>query len=222
MTKHLLALLAAIGLVSSQAPATVPSSLAGSAKRSPLELVGALAAASVPAGLEIRHSDDVLPSPWPPAFRDSKRRVPIADVLAAFNAARQDYRGVAAKGGVVVLRPADGRLPFLDQGSTIPAGTTVTGVMAAARRVFSQLDPALTGAVAGSGSMKGAGIRIALDGSDGRTVLDTLNQIAVQAPGHAWVITTVRERDATKIAELGFIHGDGTRDRLPMQVSVRR
>ena len=50
-----------------------------------------------------------------------------------------------------------------------------------------------------------------LDGSGGKTVLDTLNQIAVQAPGHVWVVTTREERDGVKLTGFGYIHGDGSR-----------
>jgi len=41
---------------------SVPASLLGPATASPIEFAAALAKASVPAGLEIRESDDVFPA----------------------------------------------------------------------------------------------------------------------------------------------------------------
>ena len=72
-------------------------------------------------------------------------------VLAAFNGQREDYRAVAAKAGPVVIRPAAGRLAFLDAASDISSTVTVIGIMAAARRVFTPLDATLAGPVQAPG-----------------------------------------------------------------------
>jgi hypothetical protein len=66
----------------------------------------------------------------------------------------------------------------LDEPSAITAPTKITGVMTAAQRVFSQVNPALAGPALGSmyGHMHGEDLTVILDGS-GRTVIDTLNQI---------------------------------------------
>jgi len=195
---------------------TVPASLLGPATASPIEFAAALAKASIPAGLEIHESDDVFAAVWPPDFQlDVRRKVPVTQMLKAFNDARQDYRASVTPAGVVVIRPVERRHPFLDTASDISAPLTVTGVMRAARRIFTALEKRLAGPHAGSGSLRGEDIPIVLNGS-GRTVIDTLNQIVAHAPGRAWVVTTRSDGDYQRVIQFGFLEGDGRRDRQRM------
>jgi hypothetical protein len=176
----------------------------------------ALAYASIPAGLEIRESDDVVPS-RPPAFTiDRKQTGSLDGLVATFNAAHHDYHAVVMR-GVTVVRPIKGTLPFLDQPSSLSQVVTVTGAMAAARRVFAAVNPGLTGPILNSMGHKGDDIPVVLDGSGGRTVLDTLNQIVTQAPGRSWMVTTREEQDGVRVIDLGFIEADGSRRHMPMQ-----
>jgi hypothetical protein len=175
-----------------QVGVTVPSSLLVAAQRSPVEFAMALANASVPAGLEIRESDDVPPDARPTSKVDREREVPVSEVVKAFEARRRDYRVVVMQ-GVLVIRPIDGTLSFLDEASTIDPPVSVVGVMASVRRVLSPLDPRLSGVVLNSYGRKGEDVPVMLDGSGGRQVIDTLNQIVKQAPPRTWVVTTRRK-----------------------------
>ena len=87
----------------------------------------------------------------------------------------------------------------------------VTGLMAAARRVFAALDPGLKGPVLNSKGHKGDDISVALDGRGGRTVMDTLNQIVTQAPGRVWVVTTREEPDGQRVISFGLIEAGRSR-----------
>jgi hypothetical protein len=204
---------------------TVPAPLLVAAQGSPLEFAMALAIASVPAGIEIRQPDDVLPAnlPIPDELRPpgqgaaSAHRVPLTEVVRTFNR-RSDYRAVET-GGVLVIRPVREMTPILDEASAITAPTKITGVMAAARRVFSQVNPAFAGPALGSmyGHMHGEDLTVVLDGS-GRTVIETLNQIVRQAPPRIWVVTTQKQGDAVRIVQFGFIAADGSRRRMGMGV----
>jgi hypothetical protein len=210
--KHLMAMcVAASTVMAGQTGLTVPTSLLAAAKQSPAEFVMALANTSIPAGLEIRESDDVKPSRRPAYDIDSKETVALAELVESFNAQHRDYRAVVTRGGVTVVRPVKGTLPFLDQPSSLSHAVTVTGVTAALRRVFSPLTPGRTGPILNSLGRKGEDIPVVVDGSGGRTVIDTLNQIVVQAPGRAWMVTTQQEQDAVRVISFGFIEADGSR-----------
>lgn len=202
-----------------QTGVTVPSSLLVAASRSPVEFIKALAYASIPSGLEIRESDDVMPSPSPGAFDiDREQRVSLDGLIATFNAAHPDYYAVVMRGGVTVVRPIKGTLPFLDQPSSLSNVVTVTGALAAARLVFTAVDPRLAGPILNSLGHKGEDIPVVLDGSGGRTVVDTLNQIVTQAPGRSWVVTTREERDGgVRVTGFGFVDADGRRLTQPMR-----
>ena len=211
------AVLAGSGFLAAQARVTVPSAVLAAAEASPVEFVMALADAAVPAGLEIRESEDVLPAGWPslkgrkPAWFNADRthRIAAAEVVAAFNGSRRDYRAVLM-GQVLVIRPIDGALPFLDQPSAISGPTHVTGAMAAARRVFADLVPGLSGPVLNSLGHKGDDVPVVLDGGS-RKVLDTLNQIVLQAPPRTWVLTTRQQAEDVRVISFGFIEADGSR-----------
>lgn len=204
-----------------QASTTVPSALMSSGARSPTEFAISLAVASVPSGLEVRESDDGPPSPRAALVPGFGEKVPVSQALSVFNAQRQDYRARITD-GAIVIRPLHGTAAYLDKSSDIPAATKVVGVMAAARRIFVALAPELGGPIAVSGSRKGEDLPLVLDGSGGRTVIDTLNQIVAQAPGRAWVVTTRQDPDGgVRVTAFGFIEGDGSRRNQPMPARSR-
>jgi hypothetical protein len=214
MLKHILHIAvlgaAASSVMAGQTGPTVPASLLVAASQSLVDFAYALANASILAGLEIKESDDG--PPLGPAFNiDPKQRVPLNDLVATFNAHRQEYRAVVMRGDVMVIRPVKGMVPFLDGPSPISQEVTVTGLMAAARRVFAALDPGLKGPVLNSMGHKGDDISVALDGGGGRTVMDTLNQIVTQAPGRVWVVTTREEPDGQRVISFGLIEAGRSR-----------
>jgi len=205
------------GAMLAQPGMTVPSAVLSAADGSPVEFAMALANSAVPAGLEVREADDRMPPNWPtingrpPAWFDADRtkRVSATDVVEAFNRERRDYQAVLM-GPVVVIRPVGERLAVIDQASPILGPTPVTGVMTAARRVFSDFVPGLTGPTLNSYGRKGEDLNITLDGSR-RTVVDTLNQIVLQAGPRAWVVTTRQEGQDIRLASFGFIDTEGNR-----------
>jgi len=89
--------------------------------------------------------------------------------------------------------------------------------MAAVRRVFLPLDPRLSGPALNSLGRPSDTIPLTLDGSGGRKVIDTLNQIVTQAPGRAWVVTTGKRGSAVRVTGFGFIEGDGSRRTQPLE-----
>jgi hypothetical protein len=185
----------------------------------PLEIAFLLADASVPCGIELREADDVYPElPSKPAL-DRSRRVPIEDFVRAFNSARRDYRA-SLTDATIVIRPTTGILPFLDSPSAIAEPVTVTGTMDALRRVFSPLDSRLLGPTIGTGIgsevAKNLTRPFVLDGSGGRRVIDTLNQIARQVPG-AWQTTTRDVNGTPKMVAFGFIYTDRSRSMNSME-----
>jgi len=177
----------------------------------------ALAYASIPSGLEIRESDDVRPSHAPAFDLKGEQRVSLDGVVATFNAEHRDYHAVVMPSGVTVVRPINGTLPFLDEPSSLSKAITVTGAMAAARWVFAAVNPGLTGPILNSMGHKGDDIPVVLDGSGGRTVVDTLNQIVTQAPGRSWTVTTREEQDGVRVIDFGFMEADGSRRHMPMR-----
>jgi hypothetical protein len=214
MLKHILHIAvlgaAASSVMAGQTGPTVPASLLVAASHSLVDFAYALANASIPAGLEIKESDDGPPL-GPAVNIDPKQRIPLNDLVATFNAHRHEYRAVVMSGDVIVIRPVKGMVPFLDGPSPISQEVTVTGLMAAARRVFAALDPGLNGPVLNSMGHKGDDISVALDGGGGRTVMDTLNQIVTQAPGRVWVVTTREEPDGQRVISFGLIEAGRSR-----------
>ena len=89
--------------------------------------------------------------------------------------------------------------------------------MAAARRVFLPMDPRLSGPALNSLGRPGDTIPLTLDGSGGRKVIDTLNQIVTQVPGRVWVVTTGKQDGAVRVTGFGFIGGDGSRRTQPLE-----
>lgn len=199
-----------------QPPTTVPSTLLAQAGRSPREFTALLAAASVPSGLEIKEADAAYSGQAASSSADAAPRSPVSQLVSAFNAAHPDYRATLMN-GVFVIRPVDGVAPFLDQPSAITSAVTVTGRMAAARRIFAALDPDLLGVVLNSLGHEGEDASIVLNGAGGRTVIDTLNQVVMQSPS-AWLVTTRKEGNQSRIVSFGLIRKDGGSAVQPMRL----
>jgi hypothetical protein len=53
--------------------------------------------------------------------------------------------------------------------------------------------------------------KVVLKGGQDRTVTDTLNQIAVQLPGYAWLVTTRAVENRVHVVELSVLESDGNR-----------
>ena len=191
-----------------QPNATVPSALLTEVGRSPMEFAVVLAEAAVPSGLEIKEPGDLRSRPVRFVDADFTKKIPANQLTAAFNAQHSDYRAVSLN-GVVVIRPLEGRAAFLDQPSAITSPVSITGRMAAARRVFAPLDPGLLGVVLNSLGYEGEDEPIVLDGAAGRSVIDTLNEIVTQSPS-AWQVTTRKQGDAQRVVAFGFIRRDGS------------
>jgi hypothetical protein len=138
-----------------------------------------LAAASVPSGIELREIDD-LSSVRPDYDFDQTSKVPASELVTMFNTQHRDYAANIID-GVIVIRPADGRVSFLDQPSTIAGRIEVTGLLTAAKAVFVPLDPRMTGPAVSSmlGDVdRGENARIVLTGAlKGKNVLNLLNDI---------------------------------------------
>jgi hypothetical protein len=167
----------------------------------------------IPAGFEMRESEDVAPKTFA-KIPEGQTTVPVGDLVAAFNRVNRSYRAEMLD-GVFVVRPINGRYEFLDSASPITEPTKQIGVIRSLRIVFSPLDAALLkpslGSVMGKRAVEAFSTPILLDGSKSRRVIDTLNQIAAQAPG-AWQVITRRGADQSeKIARLAFIYSDGAR-----------
>lgn len=192
----------------------VPAALIEAAQQSPVDFAVALAGASVPSGFEIKDADDGPPSEMAAVPVDPNRNVAMTDVIRAFEDRHPGYSARMIRGALVV-RPVEGALAFLDEPSTIYPPVNVTGIMAAARRIFVPLDARLAGAGLGVGR-PGDFVPVTIDGSGGRTVIDTLNQIVTQAPGRAWVVTTRKQGSDIRVIGFGFIEGNGSRRTQPL------
>ena len=186
----------------------VPSSLIAAAQKPLIQFATALARASVPAGFEFREGDEGLrdlTAPWP-----GGAAVSLVDVARAFEKHHAAYRAVVM-GKVLVVRPRSDRGDYLDEPTQIDTPTTVTGIMAAARRVFASRWPVLLGPVANSYGTPGEDIDVILDGH-GRKVVDTLNEIVLQVPNRVWVVTT----RGARLTTFGFLDAKGNRVTLPL------
>jgi hypothetical protein len=129
----------------------VPIGLLGVADTTPDNFAEYLADLSVPAGLELRQMD--LATMKIKRVIDRRSNVPGDGLVDPFNSAHSDYRASIAD-GVFVIRPLRRRAEYLDAGA--PAvQLQVKGIMSAAKRVFSPLDPNLS--VVGSNLMSGLG-----------------------------------------------------------------
>jgi len=185
----------------------------------PLAEFSRMIAKVTPAGFEMRESDDVFPL-RPTAVPEGQSTVALTEVVDAFNRANRSYHAEIVD-GVLVVRPIDSRVTFLDRPSPISEPTTQIGVLRAIRFVLSPLNPRLLdgvviGSTLGLRAFEGLSLSIALDGPQSRHVIDTLNQIALQVPG-AWQVVTRRVADEAEIVQYGFIYTDSarTRSRMP-------
>lgn len=202
-----------------QVPTAVPEYLVAATERPLHEFLLLVANASIRAGFEIKEADNarVGVSSRPPT--GELKQVSREQLVTAFNARKPGYRAVWV-GDVLLIRPALGRLEFLDSGSPIQTPTTIVGVSAALRTIFSPINPRPPNAVAagvatGIEAGKAMTKEFTLDGSNGRTVIDTLNQVTLQHPGAWWVATRVVE-GKSQPTEFGFVYTDFARSRIRM------
>lgn len=214
MLKYVVVFATAItGVAFAQVNVAVPSSLLVVARRSPWELAMLLANASVPSGLELRDIDDVPPLNRPDFNLARTPRVPASDLVRAFDSQHSDYRAILID-GVFVIRPVDRPVRFLDEPSSLTSPIAVTGILTAARRIFSPLDPALSDGRGIMGSFinvppeeLGENLPITVDG--GRRVIDDLNQIVRQSARMWYVVTRRRPDNEWQIVRFGFIQTQG-------------
>jgi hypothetical protein len=202
-----------------QAAGTVPEYLVGATERPLAEFLLLVANASIRAGLEVKEADNARVGVTSRPPTGEIKQVAREQLVIAFNARKPGYRA-AWVGDVLLIRPALGRLEFLDSGSPIQTPTTTVGVGAALRTIFSPINPtppnAVTpGAASGVESGKAMTKEFTLDGSNGRTVIDTLNQVTLQHPGAWWVATRLVE-GKWQPTEFGFVYTDFVRSRIRM------
>jgi len=202
-----------------QAADTVPEYLVGATERPFAEFLLTVANASIRVGVEIKEADNAPPSRSSRPTTGQSKQIPREQLVTAFNARRPGYRAVWV-GDVLMIRPVSGRMEFLDSPSPIQAPTTIVGLTQALRTIFSPLKPEmLAGVAAGSaiGNEAGKALteRFTLDGSNGRTVIDTLNQVTLQHQG-AWWVTTRLIKDRWQPTEFGFVYSDFARSRVRM------
>jgi hypothetical protein len=209
----------AVGLFAFRLSVDVPVSLLAHANADPKTFVHLLAEAGVPAGLEMRQADFErrfgLARPWDRADWSQEKlarqaKVPIEQVVSAFNEHHADYRATIID-TVVVIRPVPQRVTYLD--SPAPFGRLrAVGLMTIAERVFASLDPALDRPGGRPGSSlgqadRGWNLELSVTGV-GLTILEALNEIVRQAPGHQWLVVTTAG-DTPRIERLGFVHRNG-------------
>jgi hypothetical protein len=209
-----------VGLLLQARSAEVPASLLAAAGTDPRTFVSILTHVGVPAGLEIRESSDQLPSSsprlWDPEQWTAERvaqqnKVPLPQIVAAFNQQHGDYKA-AVLDGVLVVRPAERRVAYLDGHG--PTGQLhAAGLMSLAETVFAPLDARLDKPGGRAGSRIGP-IGVDVDYGDGldlvveawdRNVLDILNEVVRNAPGHSWIVVT-SDGDPAHILRAGFFH----------------
>jgi hypothetical protein len=217
----------AIGMAApAQTGNAVPASLLAAAGADPTSFVHLLAEAGVPAGLEIRKTDFQrrfgLSKPWDPADWTQEKlarqaKVPIERVVSAFNERHAEYRATLID-MVVVIRPVPQRVTYLD--GPAPFGRLrVVGLMTIAERVFASLDPTLDGPGGRPGSSlgqadRGWNLELSVTGV-GLNILEALNEIVRQAPGHQWLVVTT-DGDRPRIERFGFLHRNGATSEHPI------
>ena len=175
-------------------------------------------------GLEVLRRDYEefqKPSPrrWSPshAHREhfaKEEQVPVAEFIRAFNAAHGAYVS-DIQDGVVIIRPVSGRAPYLDQ-RPLRGTLTAKGLFIMHATLTEAMHGrVLTGGVAGS-SLGTPGVEIDRgEGAqfsvvtDGRTVVEVLNEIVAQSAPRGWWV--IRSNDASaRIEQVGFIHRSGS------------
>jgi hypothetical protein len=204
-----------VGVVAAQAAATpgsqrVSEALLKAADLDPMPFVMMLAQAGIPAGLEVRASDEI-PRGKPNLQFTNNQMVTLIEVVAAFNSRHIGYRAELRE-GVFVIRPVQNRAAYLDRPSSI-GHVTVSGPMSAAGKIFAPLNPTLngTGGTLGSsinvaGTQMGENTLIDINGH-GRTNEQLLNEVVRQSP-RAWIVTTNGDAEA-RVVKVGFMHPGG-------------
>ena len=184
-----------------------------------------LAHASIPVGLEIYGSDSeprTMPE-WQSIRSDEM--IPLDVVIEAFNESHRDDKA-GLMDGVVVIRPVARRAPFLDQPLMV-SDVEVVGVETALRKMFKAIDPSVdpSGGIVGSRRVtpEQAGGYVSVRFTPGKTVLQTLNEIASRT-GLSWEVVTTRSTEQEGVSLIvfaGILHRRGTtsgiqiRDRTP-------
>lgn len=201
-----------------QGAATVPGYLVAATDRPFAEFLLLVANASIRAGLEVKEADNAPVSRAPRRPRGETTQIPREQLVTAFNARWPGYHA-AWVGDVLLIRPVVGRMEFLDSSSPIQAPTTIISLSQTLRTIFSPLRPGLlnpgAGSLSGNEAAKALTERFTLDGSNGRTVIDTLNQVTLQHQG-AWWVTTRLIEDKWQPIEFGFVYSDFARSRTRM------
>jgi hypothetical protein len=204
--------------VAQQDADTVPSYLLTATERPFAEFMMLLANASIRSGLEVKEVDNLAVTRPPSRPKGGIKQVPRELLIEALKAQKPRYQA-SWVGDVLVIRPATGRVRFLDSASPIQMRTTVVGVMQALRTILSPLDERLLTPGVGTGkgfeALKALTANITLDGSNRRTVIDTLNQVVSQNQG-AWRLVTRFEEDDWRVVELGFTYSDFVHMKLRM------
>jgi len=197
----------------------VPVGLLTSARQDPLGFAMSLSDASIPDGLETR-TPAQRPMQKPDFDLARTSTVPLRQVVDEFNKYHADYHAEIVD-AVVVVRPIGKRTAYLDAPSIVERGP-VDGLMLAARRIFSGLDPRVNadGGLGGSSSNLSADERgefttVVLDGH-GRSVVGVLNQLAKQS-GRGWLVETSDEQGTARVRSFGLVHRHGSITRIPLQ-----
>jgi hypothetical protein len=185
-----------------------PLTLIESARLDPESFSRALAAARVPAGLEVREADRAH-GPYQ-QVASAEPSVPLRELFVEFNTANPAYR-VTASGKAIEIAPATSRARYLDAPAP-PGRLVVTGIMTALRKLFAPLDQTLspTGGIVGSqlGTMDiGDQIKVDIEMS-GLSVRECLVRLSVLAPGHVWIVVT--SGTEPRIDQIGLLHADGS------------
>lgn len=210
MGKLLISLYVVLQVASPSAP-RAPTSLMTAAKRDPVVFLMVAAHLGVPAGLEVRASDQ-QPSGRPNFESADQTTVPLREVVAAFNAAHSDYHAQLID-AVLVIRPLQRKADFLDQTSSV-GQIEIVGVMFVARSIFAAIDPSLdpSGPMLGSrigldADAAGESVPIRLNGH-ARTNIQLLNDVVSQSP-RGWMVVTDVDAPSPQIVRVGFMHRGG-------------
>ncbi len=223
MFKFLTHLLAASTLLM-QPQQHVSTELLAAATVHPLAFLWALADASVPAGLEITEKDLSGPLGRIPADTSDEAWTTLPQVVAAFNTHHTEYYATITD-GVLVIKPAASSAAYLMNPSPVMA-LRGKGLMTVTKALFAPLDPklALNGPTGGSylGPIgvevdRGEALTLNIDLLDA-SVIDGLNRIVKQTPGHCWLVITTGG-DVPKIARFGFAHRFHTTSEQPISLA---
>lgn len=205
----LVVLLVSLGPLGIQESATVPTFVIEEAANPEAIAFGlALIRVKTPCGMEIREED----YDWgyrPDHNRPVRDRRSLREAIEVFERHHPAYR-VTADSATVVIRLRTDSLPFLDAPSPVHTATTVIGPLKSLRTVFAAIYPRLTGGVElNTMGYPGWDTKIVLEGGQGRTVLDTLTQIAAQMAGYGWLVTTRKVDGRVGVARLAVLESTG-------------